>query len=70
MDLRSFLRTISHYQEQYFSLEEFLKNTPNLSAGEVTSIYQQKQFIAGELVRFVFNQNVSVEIVKDKLLEK
>lgn len=65
MDLKVFLKTIIHYQEIYWKIEDSIKPSMKekpITAKEVETAYKQMNHIAEEVARFILNRNTRVNI--------
>lgn len=65
MDLKVFLRTIIHYQEVYWEIEDsikpFIKDEP-ITAKDVEIAHKEMNYIAEQVARFILNRNTKVNI--------
>lgn len=59
---------IARYQESYQLLNKSLLKE-NITAREVKFIYDQKNYIAEEVARFILDSNTIVEVLNNTLLE-
>lgn len=68
LNLKNFLFILSQFQKQYKEVNETIKRN-NVSASEISYAYQLRNQIAEKVVRFILEENVSVEIFNNLLIE-
>lgn len=72
MDIKEFIKTIIHYQELYWKIEDSIKPCDRenpISAKEIEAAYSQMNYIAEQLARFILNRNTRVNIFNADQIE-
>ena len=73
MDIKVFLKTIAHYQDIYWKIEDSIKFNPDrekpVTADHVKLAYKEMNYIAEEVARFILNRNTRVNIYNLEQLE-
>jgi len=65
MDLKVFLKTIVHYQEIYWKIEDSIKPCTRekpITAQDVEVAHKEMNYIAEQVARFILNRNTRVNI--------
>lgn len=65
MDIKIFLKTIVHYQEIYWKIEDSIKcgsREKPITAQEVEAAYKEMNYIAEYVAKFILNRNTKVNI--------